>query len=169
VLFSPVYVASHPRLLHFPPIRPPASFPERLDIRTCRRSDAVSVVPLSPILLPNHHCQLTCPDPAGVTTHYRFKSFSCNTYGSPCKYCKQKTYCGAKPFRCNTYKKRGVGVFFPFRNSSLTTCHFARSLFSGTYKMQIAQLLSFDIHTNWWGGTPTGLHPVANPLPLVPQ
>ena len=38
------------------------------------------------------------------------KSFSCNTYGSPPKYCKQKTYGVAKLFRCNTYKKQGEGV-----------------------------------------------------------
>src|SRR5713226_5250583 len=36
-----------------------------------------------------------------------FKSFSCNTYGSPCKCCRQKTYGLARPFRCNTYKKQG--------------------------------------------------------------
>src|SRR5713226_3946926 len=44
---------------------------------------------------------------------YCFKSFSCNTYGSPRKCCKQKTYGLAKPFRCNTYKKhggRGLGM-----------------------------------------------------------
>jgi hypothetical protein len=41
--------------------------------------------------------------------HHCFKSFSCNTYGSPRKCCKQKTYFLAKPFRCNTYKKQGVG------------------------------------------------------------
>src|SRR5260370_6013428 len=34
-------------------------------------------------------------------------SFSCNTYASPRKCCKQKTYGKAKPFRCNTYKKLG--------------------------------------------------------------
>jgi hypothetical protein len=41
------------------------------------------------------------------------KSFSCNTYGSPRKCCKQKTYSMAKPFRCNTYKKQGEegGIF----------------------------------------------------------
>src|SRR5260370_394742 len=38
------------------------------------------------------------------------KFFSCNTYGSPRKCCKQKTYGLAKPFRCNTYKKHGAGV-----------------------------------------------------------
>src|SRR5260370_13089260 len=37
------------------------------------------------------------------------KSFICNTYGSPRKCCKQKTYAPAKPFRCNTYKKHGGG------------------------------------------------------------
>ena len=45
------------------------------------------------------------------------KSFSCNTYGSPRKCCKQKTYGLTKPFRCNTYKKhRGGGyplLLFP--------------------------------------------------------
>jgi len=42
-----------------------------------------------------------------VLAPYCFKSFSCNTYGSPRKCCKQKTYGLAKPFRCNTYKKHG--------------------------------------------------------------
>src|SRR5260370_21557705 len=37
-------------------------------------------------------------------------SFSCNTYESPRKCCKQGTYGIAKPFRCNTYKKHGGGV-----------------------------------------------------------
>jgi hypothetical protein len=45
-----------------------------------------------------------------VLAPYCFKSFSCNTYGSPHKCCKQKTYGLAKPFRCNTYKNTGVGV-----------------------------------------------------------
>jgi len=36
------------------------------------------------------------------------KSFSCNTYGSSRKCCKQKTYRLTKPFRCNTYKKHGA-------------------------------------------------------------
>jgi hypothetical protein len=35
------------------------------------------------------------------------KPFSCNTYGSPRKCGKQKTYGQRKPFRCNTYKKQG--------------------------------------------------------------
>ncbi|SRR6266852_599434 len=41
-----------------------------------------------------------------VLTPYCFKSFSCNTYGSLRKCCKQKTYRLAKPFSCNTYKKQ---------------------------------------------------------------
>ena len=51
-----------------------------------------------------------CRDPIGVTAHHCFKSFSCNTYGSPRKCCKQKTYGRTNPFRCNTYKKPGVGA-----------------------------------------------------------
>ena len=42
-----------------------------------------------------------------LTSQNCFKSFSCNTYASPRKCCKQKTYGLAKPFRCNTYKKQG--------------------------------------------------------------
>ncbi len=41
------------------------------------------------------------------------KSFSRNTYRSPRKCCKQKTYGMAKPFRCNTYKKQGGASFKP--------------------------------------------------------
>ncbi len=62
---------------------------------------------------------LTDPCPL-ITAHTCFKSFSCNTYGFPRKCCKQKTYGQAKPFRCNTYKKPGVGVpsIFPLAAQS---------------------------------------------------
>src|SRR5882724_2219269 len=49
----------------------------------------------------NFHSPYTLPSSASC------KSFSCNTYGSPRKCCKQKTYSSRKPFRCNTYKKQG--------------------------------------------------------------
>ncbi len=43
--------------------------------------------------------------------HSFFKSFRCNTYGSPRNCCKQRTYVLTKSFRCNTYKKpRGEGA-----------------------------------------------------------
>jgi hypothetical protein len=35
--------------------------------------------------------------------------FSCNTYESPRKCCKQKSYGMANSFRCNTYRKHGGG------------------------------------------------------------
>jgi len=38
------------------------------------------------------------------------KSFICNTYETPRKCCKQKTYGKANSFSCNTYKKQGLGV-----------------------------------------------------------
>jgi len=62
---------------------------------------------------------LTDPHPLTLLESYRFKnsagrgcspcfnSFSCNTYGFPRKCCKQKTYNLTKPFKCNTYAKRG--------------------------------------------------------------
>ena len=40
------------------------------------------------------------------------KSFSYNTYGSPRKYWKQKTYSSSKLFRRNSYKKEREGVVF---------------------------------------------------------
>ncbi len=43
------------------------------------------------------------------------KSFSCNTYGSPRKCCKQKTYSMVKLLRCNAYKKQaGWGMLLSF-------------------------------------------------------
>ena len=49
------------------------------------------------------------PQPAGSPHSHRAKFFTCNTYKSPRKCCNQKTYVPAKPFRCNIYKKQGVG------------------------------------------------------------
>src|SRR5713226_3855076 len=60
------------------------------------------------------------------------KSFNCNTYGYPCKCCKQKTYGLAKSFRCNTYKKHGVASFkpniSPLSARSLSTSHLPYAL-----------------------------------------
>src|SRR5713226_7905132 len=74
----------------------------------------VSLRSTSPVFLLTDHSPL-------ITAHYCFKSFSCNTYGSSRKCCKQKTYGLVKPFRCNTYKK--PGVFLPFWNSQSSTPH----------------------------------------------
>jgi hypothetical protein len=71
------------------------------------------------------------------------KSFSCNIYGFPRKCCKQKTYVTAKTFRCNIYKKQGVGVSFPLWNSPHSV-HFP--FFSYTYGNPILQPVSFHIH-----------------------
>src|SRR5712692_762624 len=84
-----------------PPLTPIESYPykniggrgRRSDVQTFRRAD----VPYPP------------------------KSFSCNTYGSPRKCCKQKTYGPAKPFRCNTYKKQGAGGTSPSASDQNTT------------------------------------------------
>ena len=67
------------------------------------RKGLTSLQSVSPVFLPTDHCPPTCPDPVGITAHYCFKSFSCNTYESP-----RKTYVQAKHFRCNTHKKQGA-------------------------------------------------------------
>jgi hypothetical protein len=72
--------------------------------RACRLSSTNSTAPVVPSFRSSHVAR---PDPIGVTARYCSKSFSCNTYGSPRKCCKQKTYGHAKFFRCNTYRKHG--------------------------------------------------------------
>ncbi len=70
------------------------------------------------------------------------KSFKCNTYGSPRKCCKQKTYGPANPFRCNTYKNTGgasLGLNIPtfqpstFQRLWLTLSPIFRTLFQVPY------------------------------------
>jgi len=90
-------VAQHPR-------RPLASF-LGLARTYIEQTRGISHSP-SPLLLTTGDCP-----PA--SDYYWIKSFRCNTYGSPRKRCKQKTYGLTKPFRCNTYKKHGVASFKP--------------------------------------------------------
>ena len=71
----------------------------RSDLRLFRRSNAPHSPKSFPYLVTS---SLPC--------FLLLKSFNCNTYESPRKCCKQKTYGLAKPFRCNTYKNhRGGG------------------------------------------------------------
>ena len=82
----------------------PRPFTLRFDRRFLSgRKGLTSLQSLSPVFLPTDHCPPTCPDALGITAHYCFKSFTCNTYESP-----RKTYVQAKPFRCNTHKKQGA-------------------------------------------------------------
>src|SRR5260370_17908200 len=98
MLFSPVFANPHPRRFVFPSSR---------DL--CVLS--VSALDCSFSLVASN-LQFSIEDPDSVGT-FNFqpslctKSFSCNTYGSPHKCCKQKTYAQTKPFRCNTYKTTG--------------------------------------------------------------
>src|SRR5258708_30101631 len=78
------------------------------------------------------------------------KSFNCNTYGSPCKCCKQKTYGLAKSFRCNTYKKPGEG--FP--------------ILEPTFRCVPALLPYF--HTSLFRPVPTGSNRPARSLDFPP-
>ncbi len=105
MLPCPLIVRAHSRL-HLG--APPSSTLQRSNVPTFKRSnDSVLLTSLLPYLT---IALSSCPDPVGVNARYCLNSFSCNTYGPPRKCCKQKTYGLAKPFRCNTYKKHGVGV-----------------------------------------------------------
>ena len=96
-----------------------------------RRSDAISVISLFP--LPDHSPASRFPVPFTVSPFFgssfctilgQCKPLSCNTYGSSRKYCKQKTYCILKSFRCNTYKKHRVGgCISSFLELSPVSCH----------------------------------------------
>src|SRR6266851_8728459 len=88
----PVFAATHPR-------RSLDSFPNLARLphpQLLLPALVLSGSPVEgyPILLLTDHCPR-------ITAYSRSKSFSCNTYGSPRKCCKQKTYGQAKPFRCN--------------------------------------------------------------------
>src|SRR6266446_10911806 len=83
--------------------------------------------------------QCSCPNLLGI-----------NTYRISRKCCNQRTYRIAKSFRCNTYKKQGVGPpalrrfdVLPFVLLLLTL-----PFFSCTYKLPISQALCFDIHAS---------------------
>jgi hypothetical protein len=105
---------------HYP--RPASSFRHPDGIPVTARPEGRRVTPF----LSNHY---KCPGGGGCFFFFNIacvtasptpvprKSFKCNTCGHPRKCCKQKTYGIPKPFRCNTYKKQGVGSFiFPTFN-----------------------------------------------------
>ena len=136
--------------------------------------------PLSPLLLPTDHRSSTsvverrsrpCRERPLPAAHYCLKSFSCNTYGSPRKCCKQKTYGLAKPFRCNTYKKHGGSLPFivPRYNSPIPILELipfdASSFLFNHLREPILQPLPFHIHAGMvWVYPPpfkTCLHPCA--------
>src|SRR5229473_735077 len=99
MLFSPVYTCSEPRRVE--------SHPRQFVSPSSRDLCVLSVSALDcSFSLVVSNLQLSTFD-----SHPSFspKFFSCNTYGSPRKCWKQETYAPAKPFRCNTYKKHGVG------------------------------------------------------------
>ncbi len=111
----PVFAATHPRqsLDSFPNV---ARLPHPKLLLPAPDISG-SAVDGYPILLPNDHRPL-------ITAHSCFKSFSCNTYGSLRKCCKQKTYGQAKSFRCNTYKKQGEGSrLWLTRSPKRDSCH----------------------------------------------
>jgi hypothetical protein len=110
MLSSLVYLECHPRPFTLSLDRPVPTLSGRF---RPGRKGLTSLQSVSPVILSTDHCPPTIeawsgdPDLVG-TAHYFSKSFSCNTYGSPRKCCKQKTYGQAKSFRCNTYKKQGA-------------------------------------------------------------
>ena len=108
-----LYYNALARSARFTPAFP--AMPVRHVVLTNRFKSCTSV----PAFLRNGAC-VPCNE---STPRYCFKSFSCNTYESPRKCCKQKTYGPTKSFSCNTYKKHGGQVVstsnLPFPKSLL--------------------------------------------------
>src|ERR1700687_2038439 len=103
MLFSPVYIESHPR-------RSPNSF---LGLTaTCpEQTRGISHSP-SPVLLPTDHRPLTCLDPIGVPFHHCFKSFSCNTYRSPASVANKRLTSCLSPLDATLTKTTGRGCSY---------------------------------------------------------
>ncbi len=69
---------------------------------------------------PSNSFKIFSPHPVTFSPILRpHKSFSGNTYGSPRKCCKQKTYGRPKFISCNTYKKQGGGGYSPLFSFNL--------------------------------------------------
>src|SRR6266849_1556081 len=83
------------------------------------------------------------------------KSFPCHSYEN-CRVYTNNSHSGTRRSFTLTEANRPVptfsGRFRPCRKGPLITHHFSRPFFSRTYNSQIPQLLSFDIHANWWAG-----------------
>src|SRR5882724_9347153 len=109
MLFSPVFIATDPRL--FTPACPVC--PEsRREPRRTRLQTATSTQFSSPRLLqPSSSSRLES------SKFHACNLFRCNTYEPSRKCGKQRTYRKPKSFRCNTYKKhRGEGLLWLTRN-----------------------------------------------------
>src|SRR6266481_7802628 len=118
MLFSPVFAKFQQRLGHQPAL-------PRSNVLSVRLIQAISFQAithsfgrrLTAIPFPFNHFRTLFTATEGVPSlpsHFapfwcNLSPFRINTSRPPRKCCKQKTYCHGKPFRCNTYKKPGVG------------------------------------------------------------
>src|SRR6266513_134129 len=96
----PLSATSLPRVNHVPCA--PGGFGDQGSVEI--PSTALPAAPIAVHSLCFRSREKRLPRSGRVTAHYCYKSFNCNTCGSPRKCCKQKTYGPAKPFRCNTTK-----------------------------------------------------------------
>jgi len=113
VLFSFVYIASHPRLVFtFPSLRPVA--PTHYSRKPFTVNVFADPYPLTPVTSTFYKNGGRGPLFLTSLPHYPFTSSSLSPFPATfvdrhAKCYKQKTYASAKPFRCNIYKKRGGG------------------------------------------------------------
>src|SRR5712692_9293726 len=144
-----VIPAHHPR-----PAASPRYLCSRCLPQSCRGISAIDTSSLLSFGL-SRHSPLTAvflPFPFNRLRTLSFsvsrKSFACHSYEN-CRVWPNSSHCGTRyEFILSVADQR----FRPCRKGPLIAHHFARPFFSCTYNSQIPQLLSFDIHANWWGG-----------------
>ncbi len=188
MLFSPVYIESHP--CRSPrSSRVPYTLPSSVSRKSCSchsYEDCRGVYQqfpfwnslLSLVSLPFNYSDRAasrffrsvhgaCPDRVG-TTYDSLKSFNCNTYGSPRKCCKQKTYVLAKPFRQRRWDVQTCGrsdVFPPVplqpKAFGVTICKGARFLHGPGKQLRSPRCLRLRERTS-------GTVRVWSPLQVVP-
>src|SRR5580700_5640685 len=99
MLSSPVYIEAYPR--------PPLSQPHLASISFCLSQPSNVPTFKRPNDLRSNSLEISASQFVTLSPTQRpRKSFSCNTYETPRKCCKQKTYSKTNSFRCNTYKKQ---------------------------------------------------------------
>ena len=111
LLFCPVFARHHPTAVNRTEARRTAHRASTTCSLGSRPSNSFALTPLSDPHPLTPVASILYKNIGGGCFRCRIftKSFVCNTYGPSRKCCKHRTYRDIKSFRCNTYKKQGVG------------------------------------------------------------
>ncbi len=142
MLFSPVFAAIQPRLLFFFPALPALPLPAA--------SSPISIFPFLCSVLTYPFCFHILAHSFALIKKSTLLFSSDSTLFA--KNHPGWGVGGAANPACSPPRGEGVPPTFSARNAQDPVAHLP--FFSTPYEMQISQLLSFDIHANWWGVYP---------------